>query len=114
MHELSIAENIKKVVEESLEGRTGKVSCINLEIGKLTAVVPESLQFCFQFVGQGSPVEGAELKIQEISVKAKCNSCGSGFDIDYPLFVCPRCGSRELKILSGTELFIKSIEIEED
>lgn len=114
MHELSIAENIKNVVEESLEDRNAKVSCINLKIGKLTAVVPESLQFCFQFVAKGTCVEGAVLTIEEIPVKARCEKCGFQFSIDAPLFLCPRCGSGKIEVLSGSELFIKSIEIEED
>ncbi|OQX52352.1 MAG: hydrogenase maturation nickel metallochaperone HypA [Candidatus Cloacimonas sp. 4484_209] len=114
MHELSIAENIKNVVEESLKGKKVKVTCINLKIGKLTAVVPESLQFCFQFVSKGTAVDGAVLKIKEIPVRARCKKCGNEFSIDSPLFLCPICGSGKIDVLSGNELLIKSVEIEED
>jgi len=114
MHELSIAENIREVVVESLGERKAKVSHINLKIGKLTAVVPDSLRFCFQFVAKGTAMEGAKLMIEEISVKGRCIECGEDFTIDAPLFLCPHCGSGKIELKTGYELFIKSIEIEEE
>jgi len=113
MHELTIAENIKKTLEEVLKDRKAVVTRINLRIGKLRAVVPEALLFCFKFVAEGSLMENAELKIQEIPVKGTCKSCGKDFIIDEPLFICPFCASNHIELLSGTELEIESIEIEE-
>ncbi len=114
MHELTIATNIRKVVEESLKDKRVKVRKIRLQVGKLTAVVPDSLRFCFQFVIEGTPVEGAELEIQEIPVKGRCKSCGSSFTIEEPIFLCPLCGSNQIELLSGRELMVESIEVEEE
>ncbi len=114
MHELSIAESINNIVQETLGEREAKVLRINLQIGKLSAVVPDSLKFCFQFVAKDTPTENAELNIEEISVTCKCTACGSEFTLDFPVFLCPHCGSGEVKLLSGRELFIKSIELEEE
>jgi hydrogenase nickel incorporation protein HypA/HybF len=93
--------------------REAKVLRINLQIGKLSAVVPDSLRFCFQFVAKDTLAENAELAIEEISVTCKCTACASEFTLDFPAFLCPHCGSGEVRLLSGQELFIKSIEIEE-
>ena len=114
MHELTIATNIKKVVEESLKDKTAKVCKIKLQIGKLTAVVPDSLRFCFQFVSEGTSAEGADLEIEEIPVRGKCQKCGSDFVIDEPVFICPLCGSNQIELLSGRELMVESREIEEE
>lgn len=113
MHELTIAENIKKVVEESIKDRAAKVRKIKLQVGRLTAVVPESLRFCFQFTAEGTSVEGAELEIEEVPVRGRCQRCGSDFTIDEPVFICPLCGSNQIELLSGRELMVESIEIEE-
>lgn len=114
MHELTIAESINNIVQETLGERKARVSRINLEIGKLTAVVPDSLRFCFQFVAKDTPAENAELNIEEIPVRCRCAECRSEFTLDFPVFLCPHCGSGEVKLLSGRELFIKSIELEEE
>lgn len=113
MHELTIAENIKKTIEEVLKDKKAVVTRINLRVGKLRAVVPEALIFCFKFIAEGSSMENAELKIQEIPVKGICKKCDRDFVIDEPLFICPFCGSNHVELLSGRELEIESIEIEE-
>ncbi len=115
MHEMSIAQNICDIVTEeirNLEG-IGGVTKINMKIGKLSGVVPDSLRFCFGFVSEGTPAEGAVLQIDEVPVEAACNQCGGRFNLDKPLFICPSCGSGDLDIVQGRELLIESIEVEE-
>lgn len=91
--------------------KDARVERVNLKIGKLTAVVPDSLQFCFAAVIQDTPLEGAELLIEEIPVVACCRRCAARWTISEPVFYCPRCRSGKLEILSGRELDIQSIEL---
>ncbi len=63
MHELSITRNVVAIVSERAEGQ--RVTRVRLEIGRLTAVVPDSIRFCFDICAQGTPLEGAELEIVE-------------------------------------------------
>lgn len=51
-------------------------SCVTLEVGKLAAVVPDSLRFCFDIYAKDTMIEGAELEIIEIPVRAHCRDCG--------------------------------------
>jgi hydrogenase nickel incorporation protein HypA/HybF len=63
VHELSITRNVVAIVSERAEGQ--RVTRVRLEIGRLSAVVPDSIRFCFDICVQGTPLEGAELEIIE-------------------------------------------------
>ena len=63
MHELSITRNVVAIVTERAQGQ--RVTRVRLEIGRLSAVVPDSIRFCFDICAQGTPLEGAELEIIE-------------------------------------------------
>jgi hydrogenase nickel incorporation protein HypA/HybF len=113
MHEMGLATEIVRIVTESipLEMADPKVERVNLKVGKLAAVVPQSLQFCFEIAAREGPAEGAELHIEEIGVSARCNDCAHRWDIDAPAFQCPKCNSGSIEMLSGRELDIESIEL---
>ena len=63
MHELSITRNVVAIVSERAVGQ--RVTRVRLEIGRLSAVVPDSIRFCFDICAQGTPLAGAELEIVE-------------------------------------------------
>jgi len=115
MHEMGIAAEIVEIAEASIpeELPNARVECVNVEIGRLAAVVPESLRFCFNIMIENTRLAGAKLHIREISVKAHCQACGHEWTIDTPVFTCVKCDSGALDILSGRELDISSIEIAE-
>jgi hydrogenase nickel incorporation protein HypA/HybF len=83
-------------------------------VGKLAAVVPQSLTFCFEIAAKDGPVEGAELHIEEIGVSARCNDCANLWNIDEPAFQCPKCNGGSIEMLTGRELDIESIELAGD
>jgi len=63
VHELSITRNVVAIVSEQAQGQ--RVTRVRLEIGRLSAVVPDSIRFCFEICAQGTTLEGAELEIVE-------------------------------------------------
>jgi len=107
---------VLRIAEESVPpGMTGiRIQRINLKIGRLSAVVTESLRFCFDVVAKDTLADGAELAIEEVSVNARCQDCGHQWTVDQPVFLCPACGGGHIDLLSGRELNIESIEIEEE
>jgi hydrogenase nickel incorporation protein HypA/HybF len=115
MHEMGIAAEIVRIAVESIpeEMAGSRVVRVHLNVGKLAAVVPESLRFCFEIVAKETPAEGARLEIQELAVVAQCNGCDYQWEIESAVFSCPRCGSGAIDMLSGRELDIDSIELEE-
>jgi hydrogenase nickel incorporation protein HypA/HybF len=113
MHEMGIAMQIVKIATEAIPEDAGNhpVVRVNLKVGKMTAVVPDSLRFCFEIVTKDTPLSGATLVIEEIQVIATCCDCGHHWTITGPAFVCPECNSGQLQIVSGKELDVESIEL---
>ena len=115
MHEMGIAMQIVEISTASIPADlTGaQVEKVNVKIGKLSAVVPESLRFCFQIVSQDTPLCNASLIIEEIPIVVKCLDCNIEWTIDEPVFSCQKCNGGAVDIVSGRELDISSIEIAE-
>jgi hydrogenase nickel incorporation protein HypA/HybF len=116
MHEMGIALQIIEIATASIPAELGspRVEKVNLKIGKLAAVVSDSLRFCFDIATRDTPLAGAELAIEETPVVARCKECDVRWTIDEPVFTCRACGSGSLEILSGRELDIVSIEIAQE
>ena len=64
MHEMGITQNVVSIVSE--KAGDSKVSKVVLEIGKLSAVMPEAIRFCFDVCTKNTVLDGAELEIREI------------------------------------------------
>ena len=88
-----------------------RVEKINIKVGKLSAIVNDSLNFCFEIASKDTPLDGAQLVIEEIPIIARCITCEKEWTIDSPVFSCPLCEGGDIKLLSGRELDIESIEL---
>jgi hydrogenase nickel incorporation protein HypA/HybF len=95
MHEMGIAMQIVEISTASIPADLmgAQVEKVNVKIGKLSAVVPESLRFCFQIVSQDTPLCNASLIIEEIPIVIKCLDCNIEWTIDEPIFSCQKCNS---------------------
>ena len=109
MHELGITRNIVSIVSEKAQGR--RVRRVTLEIGKLSAIEPQAVAFCFDVCSQGTALEGAALEIREIEGRGRCRNCGAEQALDSLPQACA-CGSRRFERLAGEELNIKEMELE--
>jgi hydrogenase nickel incorporation protein HypA/HybF len=107
MHELSLA---KAVVEACADRAAGaRVLRVRREVGRLAAVLPDALRFCFEACAHGTAVEGAELEIIETPGRAVCHACGDTVPLATPCGRCI-CGG-VLRIVAGEELRVKNMEI---
>lgn len=113
MHEMGIAMQIVEITTASIpdDMENAQVERVNLRVGKMAAVVPESLRFCFEIVSKDTPLDGAELAIEEIPVVARCRKCNLEWTVTGPVFTCKKCKSGSVDIISGQELDITSIEV---
>lgn len=113
MHEVAIASEIKDIVlEKARQHKAGKVTRIKLIIGELTSVVPEALDFALVSVSAGTLLEGAKVEIKSEKLRGKCGDCGREFRIRDMMYICPKCRGTGIKVLSGKEMIIKSIDME--
>jgi hydrogenase nickel incorporation protein HypA/HybF len=116
MHEFSIVEAVIGQVREELAAvgqAAGRVARVELSIGRLSGVNCDSVRFAFEVLAPGTPVEGAEIVIQQPKVVCQCGACRCHQEIDELVVECPRCGSPEVTIEGGRDMMLQSIEVEE-
>lgn len=110
MHELSLARNIVAICCEHAAGQP--VGRVLVEVGRLSAVTPHALLFCFDAAARNTLLQGARLEIVEVVGRARCCLCGSEFTLTQLGQPCA-CGSYALDQLAGEELRIRSMELVE-
>ncbi|MGR8980192.1 MAG: hydrogenase maturation nickel metallochaperone HypA [Gammaproteobacteria bacterium] len=114
MHELSLLENMREILEIQAQSlKFTKITRITLEIGKLSCVEPEALRFGFDVVMKGSPAEEAVLVINELNGRGHCRQCGRYTVMETLSDPCHSCGSPFVKVIQGEEMKIKDLIVME-
>lgn len=108
MHEMAIAQSVVDVVCEHAAGR--RVHCVTVEVGALCALVPDSMQFCFELATTGTSADGARLQVNVEPGAARCRTCGERFALPDLILLCP-CGSADVEVVAGRDLKILSMEV---
>jgi len=109
MHELSICSAIASTAEKHADGRT--VSQVKVRIGHLRQVVPDALQFSWEVVSSTTDLKDAELVIEQVPAVVECLECGARTTLDVPILACGACEAFDVKLLSGEELLVVSIDL---
>ncbi len=108
MHELGITRNIVAIVTE--HAGNNRVKRVTLDIGKLSAIMPDAIRFCFDVCTRDTPLEKATLEIHEIPGLGRCQACGAEIELDQPFGRCD-CGSHHIKCIAGDEMKIREMEV---
>ena len=111
MHEMSITQGIIDICENHAGGR--RVCSVNIEIGELSNVVPDAVEFCFEACSQGTLLEGARIIIDRIPGSGQCCDCGQETALTTLFGACQHCGGYHIKILTGEEMRVREIEVED-
>ncbi len=112
MHELSIAIGIVEIAEkETRKVNKKKVDSIELEIGTLSGIEINALEYAWEIAVSGTVLEHSQKKITSIDAKATCLDCNTKFIITNIYDLCPLCESYKKEIIKGKELIVKSIEV---
>lgn len=111
MHEMSIVLGIVKIAEaEAEKAGVNEFAAIDLEIGNLSGVEWDALDFAWEAAVEGSVLEKAEKRVHKIQAKAQCAECDHIYEVHYIHDNCPKCGSFMKTILQGKELRVKSLD----
>ncbi|NVO25510.1 hydrogenase maturation nickel metallochaperone HypA [Donghicola mangrovi] len=112
MHEMSLCEGIRNVIEDQARIHAIKgVKAVRVEIGRFAGVEKPALEFAFEVVMRGSVAEGARLEMIDLPGRAMCYDCVKEVEIDDRLAPCPDCGGGRLMPVGGDEMRIKDLEV---
>jgi hydrogenase nickel incorporation protein HypA/HybF len=111
MHELSIAESVLGVASRHAAGR--RVTRVEVRVGHLRQVVPSALEFAWELVAHGTPLEGAELVLEDVPAAGRCRACGAEGPLGAFPLACATCGGLEVEVMAGEELLVEAIEVDE-
>jgi hydrogenase nickel incorporation protein HypA/HybF len=111
MHEFSIASAIVDTAARHAAGRP--VTVVSVRFGRLRQVVPDALEFAFGIVARETLCEGARLDWEVVPARLRCAGCAHEWEIELPAFRCPACGGAAVVVVTGEELEVESIEVEE-
>ena len=113
MHELSIAMSIVELAQEESERRGGvQIKAVHLRLGLLSGVVKEALLSSYEMACFQTPLEGSQLKIEEIPVRVNCPHCHAVRPVaSLQWMCCTDCGTPSADIAEGRELMVTALEI---
>ena len=117
MHELSIAAGLVSVVAEELarlKAPAGALREARVAVGALHQIVPDTLVFAYESLVKDTPAAGSRLVLRAVPVTARCTDCGWQGELDLPIFLCGACQSGQIELITGRELHLESLEIEQD
>ena len=111
MHELSLCAAIAGIVTRRAGDR--RVGAVHVRIGQLRQVVPETLEFCWTMVSQGTDLDGARLEVERVPVVLRCRACDAQRELGEDLaFVCTGCGGLDMEVCSGEEFEVTALDLE--
>ena len=113
MHELAICQSLMDQVRDiALERRAKCVTSIVIGMGPLSGVEEQLLKNAYPIASAGTVAENAELIVETIPIKVRCNQCGCESEVLPNKLVCKKCGDWQTTLISGDELLLMSVELE--
>jgi hydrogenase nickel incorporation protein HypA/HybF len=114
MHELPVTKSILGIVLRHAEDNgVEKILTIDLSIGALSDLEAEWIQKYFDHLSRGTPAQGAKLRVRRSPLTFSCEPCSREFTAgreELEGASCPKCGSRDAALISGTGYTVESME----
>lgn len=113
MHELAICQSLMDQIENiALERNAHSVTSIVVGMGPLSGVEAQLLKNAYPLASAGTIAEQAELIIEYLPIRVKCEQCGCESDALPNKLICKKCGDWRTTLISGDELLLMSVELE--
>ncbi len=114
MHEIGIASSIlESVAAEAQKYPGAQVLAVGVRIGEFSAVDKDALDFAFECITRDTEWEHLKLEVEWCPRRQKCLACSEEFAVPDFNLSCPKCGANHSTCISGTELDIAYLELEE-
>jgi hydrogenase nickel incorporation protein HypA/HybF len=114
MHEIGIANSILDAVRTEAARHLGaEPRKVAVRIGELAAVDADALRFCFEALTRNTELESLDLEIELCPRLQRCSACAAEFVVTDYEFRCPECGGERTECISGDQLELAYLEMEE-
>ncbi len=115
MHELSVADSIVDIIKQNVgKEQLSRVRSVFLKVGTFSGIVPDSLEFAYQAITASTDLEHSALVIERIPFVVHCKTCNKESGGEEGISLCSLCGGIDTTIISGKELQIKEIELDDN
>jgi hydrogenase nickel incorporation protein HypA/HybF len=121
MHEMAVTQALLDMALRHASGR--RITNVYLRIGRMSAIVPDSVEVFFEYLSQDTLAEGAELHFEVTPIEMTCQDCGRQLDLsdwvnDAPHVVMQQafargceCESKNLRVSGGVSFGLVSIDV---
>lgn len=112
MHEVGIIQSTLQMAEKSArDSGATRIHELKMQIGAMSSVAAESLEFAFEVIRKGTMAEDARLVIEKVPLSAWCAPCGKEFIAEDYSLLCRVCGTASNDVRHGRELALVSMEV---
>lgn len=113
MHEYPLTERIVNIANDTARRHgAARVLAVSLVIGETSGIIPDSVQLYFDLIAEGTPAEGAALRVRQVKPEMHCPQCNANFIRPRFSFACPVCGTLGSPTDVGKEFYVESVELE--
>ena len=114
MHEFGIASSIFETIQSEAEKQPGsRIVALGLKIGEVSGVEPDSLEFCLHALVKDTEFDPLAIEFEVSPRRHRCPQCNTKFDVVDYVVACPECGELRTQLVSGDEMEILYLEVED-
>jgi hydrogenase nickel incorporation protein HypA/HybF len=114
MHEFSICRSMLAQVNDVAKAHQADgISSVTVGIGPLSGIEPKLLQQAFAIARSGTQAAHATLHVQPLPLRVRCRTCDIESDATSNDLTCRACHSNNTRVISGDELLLLRVELEE-
>jgi len=112
MHEFSVAESILSFCGREREKQQAEeIRAVHLLIGVMSGIDIQLLREAFEALKHKRGFAKTELLTRQEEISVACGQCGAGSRLMEMKFVCPECGSENVRIAGGDKMLIEKIDL---
>lgn len=112
MHEFAVCRDmLQQVAAIAADEQASAVETITVRIGPLSGIEAHLLSQAFPLAAAGTVAENAELIIEALPIRVKCQLCGAETEAKPNRLICGQCGDYHTQLLSGDEMLLASLEL---
>jgi hydrogenase nickel incorporation protein HypA/HybF len=100
-----------QITQIAHEHRAAAVERITIAIGPLSGIDAAQLDSAFRVMRRGSVAAAAELVVDSVDIRIRCEACGGEAAALINRLTCSWCGGFRTRVIQGDELRLMRVEL---